>query len=154
MPDNPYSAPADSGPEIVASNDDKPIELASSSETLETLSFNGKLIRGVAVFCGLGSLVYLFSTLMGFYYLEDIMNWSWIHTIQAYRLLFFPSMASLAYFGWKYANAISQVSRTKSLDLEMLSTAQGNFWLIVVFHCFLILCGIGLSFSASYAYSQ
>ena len=152
MLENPYDAPtAQSG---VAADDAKNLltTLTVTEDSLNTLAFTGQLIRSVAVFCGFGAFGYLFSVIMGFYYL-GFSGWSWLHTIQAYRLIFFPTMLAIGYFGWKCADGIAAVSKKKTMHVETYISAQGYLWLTIAAHVFVILCGIGLSFSASWAVS-
>ena len=127
--------------------------LSVSLESIESLEFTEKLVRGVSLFCFIGSFPYLYITGVGFYYLRDY-PFGWMHISQAYRLLFFPSMLCLGIFGWKYANVIRKISKQKELEFEYLTTAQGYFWLFVVLYVFIILCGVALSITASWVSSN
>ena len=153
MEENPYHSPSQELPDSKSNDDPCVAVLQASQESLETLEFTAKLVRAVAVFCGLGALVYLFTTLMGFYYLMDS-EWGVLHVAQTYRLLIFPTMTCLCVFGWKYANAISRISKQETRELEFLTNAQGYFWLFVVLHVFIILCGVALSITLSYSVSN
>ena len=151
MDENPYKAQPKADDEPTRTS--HMLAMSVSREAIETLGFTGKLVRGVSVFCIVGAIVYLCSTTMGLYYLRDY-PFGWFHISQMYRLLMFPTMFCLGIFGWKYANAIGRVSKQKELELEFLTNAQGYFWLFVALHVFVIIGGIALSLSASWATSN
>ena len=95
-------------------------------------------------------MLYVVSSVMGFYYLGFYDGWTWIHTIHAFRCLFVPSFALLAWFGWSYSKSIYDLSRDGMNGLEKMAERQACYWLAVALMIFLFIAGLGLSFSAAY----
>ena len=107
--ENPY---ADTCP------DSKTVELNNKDrheDIVGNLELSAKVVRVCSVGCGLLTVIYGISWVMGFYYLPPF-DWTWIHVIHCARGAFLLAICLFTWRSWRYANAIKKLPVENSIE--------------------------------------
>jgi hypothetical protein len=150
---NPYAStvPAESDRHESANATE---EFEAIEDVIGNLAFTAKIVKISSVCSGLASVFYGCIWFLGFNYLVPFEYWGWLEAVHVFRITFVIAFALLAWRGWIYGSAISRIRGETSPEFIKYVESQTWLWLAIGFLVFLLLAGTGLSFSASYVYSN